>query len=421
MNVHIITVGDEILIGQVVDTNSAWMGQRLNLIGASIERIISIGDDHDTIVSTIQSSLREADAVLMTGGLGPTKDDITKKAIAGYFGVKMTFDQGTLERVEKVLARFNRPMTEQLKEQCYVPENAVLLHNKMGTAPGMWFEQDGAVLVSMPGVPYEMQYLMENEVLPRLKGRLNGKPIAHRTVLTSGEGESFIAARIEKFEADLPANVKLAYLPSLGQVRLRLTGRDADEERLNRLLDDLQAQLVALIPDLVFGFGSNTLEAAVGELLLDRGLSLATAESCTGGYVAHLITSIPGSSRYFKGSVVAYANEVKQMRLGVKPATLAAYGAVSEETVREMAEGALDAIGVDVAVSISGIAGPDGGTPEKPVGTIWMAVADKKRTEAVKILAGRDRARNIDYAAVRALDFLRRFLAGHYPLPGKSL
>ncbi|HMQ64057.1 MAG TPA: molybdopterin-binding protein, partial [Flavilitoribacter sp.] len=263
MNVHIITVGDEILIGQVVDTNSAWMGQRLNLIGASIERIISIGDDHDTIVSTIQSSLREADAVLMTGGLGPTKDDITKKAIAGYFGVKMTFDQGTLERVEKVLARFNRPMTEQLKEQCYVPENAVLLHNKMGTAPGMWFEQDGAVLVSMPGVPYEMQYLMENEVLPRLKGRLNGKPIAHRTVLTSGEGESFIAARIEKFEADLPANVKLAYLPSLGQVRLRLTGRDADEERLNRLLDDLQAQLVALIPDLVFGFGSNTLEAAV--------------------------------------------------------------------------------------------------------------------------------------------------------------
>ncbi len=421
MKVHILTVGDEILIGQVVDTNSAWMGKQLNLIGAKIERITSLGDVHEDIIDGIRSAMLDADVVLMTGGLGPTKDDITKKAIAEFFGVGLVFDPGTYERVERVLLRYNRTMTDAFREQCYMPANAEILNNKMGTAPGMWFDQAGKVLVSMPGVPYEMQYLMENEVLPRLKARFRGKPIGHRTILTSGEGESFIAERISGFEESLPANVKLAYLPSLGQVRLRLTGRDDDEARLNRTLDDLKSRLVALIPELIFGYDDTTLEAAVGQMLLDRGLFLATAESCTGGYLAHLITSVAGSSRYFKGSVIAYANEVKQMRLGVKAGTLETHGAVSEETVREMAAGALHAIEAGIAVSISGIAGPDGGTPEKPVGTIWIAVADTQRVETLKVLAGRDRRRNIDFAAVRALDFLRRFLNRHYPMEQKSL
>ena len=366
MKVHLVTIGDEILIGQVVDTNSAWMSGQLNLIGAQVERIHSIGDSHTQIVDVLQQSLVEAEVVLLTGGLGPTKDDITKTALADFFGQEMVFHAPTYEKILKLFERWGRSPTPAHREQCFMPANAQLLENKMGTAPGMWFERDNQVVVSMPGVPFEMKYLMEHEVIPKLKSKFPGQPLAHRTILTVGEGESRIAARIADFEEALPARFKLAYLPSLGHVRLRLSGTGPEQGELDRLMDEKAAELTGLLSDLVYGHDDQSLPAAIGEMLKVRGLTLGTAESCTGGYVAHLLTTIPGSSAYFQGSIVAYANEIKQKNLGVSDLTLKTNGAVSEQTVAEMVAGALDSMGVDIAVSISGIAGPGGGSPEKP-------------------------------------------------------
>lgn len=412
MKIHLMTVGDEILIGQITDTNSGWMARQLNLIGARIIGVSSVGDDEDAIVEGLSHALQKADAVLMTGGLGPTKDDITKKALARFFGVEMVFDQPTYERIVRFFEMLGRSSTAAHREQCYMPANALLLPNKMGTAPGMWFEHQGKVVVSMPGVPYEMEYLMEQAVIPRLRDFLPGEPIAHRTILTVGEGESRIAARLEEWETHLPLHIKLAYLPNLGRVRLRLSGSAPDEAALHQELDQYAAQIRELLADVVYGNEREQLEALIGQMLRERGLMLCTAESCTGGYVAHLITAIPGSSDYFKGSVIAYSNEVKMKLLGVQPQTLEAHGAVSEPTVREMVAGAVKTLEADVAVAISGIAGPGGGSPEKPVGTIWIAVGDGQTIHARKIQAGKDRLKNIEYASIIALDFVRRFLLG---------
>jgi nicotinamide-nucleotide amidase len=412
MKVHLMTVGDEILIGQITDTNSGWMAQQLNLIGARITGVTSVGDDETEIVEALSHALQKADAVLMTGGLGPTKDDITKKALARFFGVEMVFDQPTYERIVRFFEMLGRSSTAAHREQCYMPANAVLLPNKMGTAPGMWFERGSQAVVSMPGVPYEMEYLMEHQVIPRLREFFPSEPIAHRTILTVGEGESRIAARLEDWEASLPSHIKLAYLPNLGRVRLRLTGTGLDEAALQQELDHYAAEAAAMLADVTFGREREQLEALIGQLLRERGLMLGTAESCTGGYLAHLITAIPGSSDYFRGSVIAYSNEIKMKLLGVRPQTLEAYGAVSEQTVREMVSGAVKALDTDVAIAISGVAGPGGGSPEKPVGTIWMAVGDGQQVHARKIQAGKDRLKNIEYAAVLALDYVRRFLLG---------
>jgi nicotinamide-nucleotide amidase len=412
MKVHLMTVGDEILIGQITDTNSGWMAQQLNLIGARITGVTSVGDDETEIVEALSHALQKADAVLMTGGLGPTKDDITKKALARFFGVEMVFDQPTYERIVRFFEMLGRSSTAAHREQCYMPANAVLLPNKMGTAPGMWFERGSQAVVSMPGVPYEMEYLMEHQVIPRLREFFPSEPIAHRTILTVGEGESRIAARLEDWEASLPSHIKLAYLPNLGRVRLRLTGTGLDEAALQQELDHYAAEAAAMLADVTFGREREQLEALIGQLLRERGLMLGTAESCTGGYLAHLITAIPGSSDYFRGSVIAYSNEIKMKLLGVRPQTLEAYGAVSEQTVREMVSGAVKALDADVAIAISGVAGPGGGSPEKPVGTIWMAVGDGQQVHARKIQAGKDRLKNIEYAAVLALDYVRRFLLG---------
>lgn len=412
MKVHLITVGDEILIGQITDTNSGWMARRLNLIGARLTGITSVGDDEAHILYALQQALGQADAVLMTGGLGPTKDDITKKALARFFGVELAFHQPTYERIIRFFEQLGRPTTEAHRQQCYMPANAILLPNRMGTAPGMWFEQQGKAVVSMPGVPYEMEALMEDEVIPRLQKHFPGLPIAHRTILTAGEGESAIAARLEKLEESLPGHIKLAYLPNLGQVRLRLTGSGPDEAALRLELDHYSRLIHKLLGNIIFGSEQEQLEAVAGRLLREQGKTLATAESCTGGYLAHLITSVAGSSDYFRGSIVAYSNEVKMKQLGVSPQTLETHGAVSEATVREMAAGAIRALGADVAVSISGIAGPGGGTPEKPVGTIWMAVGDGSTIFARRIQAGKNRLKNIEYASVHALNFVRQFLLG---------
>ncbi|HHH49849.1 MAG TPA: competence/damage-inducible protein A [Saprospiraceae bacterium] len=410
MDVSIITIGDEILIGQVVDTNSAWMAQQLNLNAFSVVEIKTISDDNNAIIASLDSSLKSTDIVLLTGGLGPTKDDITKKALADYFGVEMIFSEETYQRIIRIFERWGQKPNEVTKEQCFMPANATLLKNKMGTAPGMWFEHEEKVIVSMPGVPYEMKYLMENEVLPKLKKHFPGKPFIHRTILTVGEGESRLATRIEAFENNLPENIKLAYLPNLGKVKLRLSGKADNASLLNKVLDAKVEELNAIIPEFIFGYEDEELESAIGKLLIEKGKTLGTAESCTGGYLAHKITSIPGSSAYFKGSVIAYANAIKHELLKVSNTTLDVHGAVSEQTVIEMVKGALDLLKTDIAISISGIAGPGGGTPEKPVGTIWMAIGNHSIIKTQKLQLGKDRLKNIEFTTVQALNMIRKFL-----------
>ena len=414
MNIQIITIGDEILIGQVVDTNAAWMAQKLNLQGAAVSKISSIADSADAIQFALEEALQTADVVLMTGGLGPTKDNITKKALADFFGVKMVFHQATYDRILGLFKKWGKSPTPAHHQQCYMPENARLLSNKMGTAPGMWFEYKGKVVVSMPGVPYEMEYLMENEVIPKLVTTFPIQPIVHRTILTAGEGESRIAARIEHIEAALPNHIKLAYLPALGMVRLRFSGTGKSIEVLEREIEACVAAVKKCIPELIYGYQEDTLELAIGNMLRQHGLTIATAESCTGGFLAHRITTVSGSSAYFKGSIIAYANEVKTNLLKVKETTLEQFGAVSEQTVVEMVQGTLDLLNTDIAIAVSGIAGPTGGTPEKPVGTIWIAVGNKDRIKTLLLHAGKDREKNIQYTAIYALNMIRLFLSEQF-------
>lgn len=414
MNVHIITIGDEILIGQIVDTNSAWMGQQLNRIGAAVTGITTVGDGAMEIRTALERAAAEADVVLITGGLGPTKDDITKKVIAEFFEVELAFHEATFKRLEGFFKQIGRTPTAAHRTQCMLPTNAEVLINKMGTAPGMWFEYNGSVIVSMPGVPYEMKYLMSKEVIPRLQDKFPVQAIFHHTWMTAGEGESRIAERLETIEDNLPAHIKLAYLPNLGYVRVRLSGTAMDADALKQEVMEQAERIRECLGDLIYGHNDESLEENLGNLLRGHKLTLSTAESCTGGYVAHLITSIAGSSDYFTGSVVAYANEVKQQLLGVEPKTLLEHGAVSEATVREMVSGTLQLMKTDLAVSISGIAGPGGGTPEKPVGTIWMAVGNTDQTEVFKLKAGKDRLKNIEYAGNMALNLVRKFVLKHY-------
>jgi len=417
MTAHLITIGDEILIGQIVDTNSAWMSRQLNLFGISVTGISTVSDSRQDILNSIKHATSTAQILILTGGLGPTRDDVTKNTLADLFESELVFNQDVYDKIAAHFQKINRPVpVDVMRGQATLPEKAIILPNRVGTASGMWFEQNGKVIISLPGVPFEMEYLMTNEVLPKLKTRFVGRPIAHRTLLTACEGESAIAKRIDAFEENLPRHIKLAYLPSLGQVRLRLSGvwpgeitPDA-ETRLNDELEAKKAELLAIIPDLVFGQEETSLQEVVGNMLRQQGKQFGTAESCTGGYVAHLITSVPGSSDYFPGSVVSYSYEMKSKLLGVNPSTLQQYGAVSAEAVREMAQGAREALGVDVSLAISGIAGPGGGTPDKPVGTVWMAVSDAQNTIVAKHIFGRDRLKNIQLTGIYALNMVRRFL-----------
>ncbi|GAB3292244.1 competence/damage-inducible protein A [Hymenobacter tenuis] len=406
-DVEIMTIGDELLYGQVIDTNSAFMGQELGKLGLRVRQITSVSDRADEIVAALDLARQRAQVVLMTGGLGPTKDDLTKHVLARYFSSELVMHQPTLEHVEGFFRRFNRPMLEVNRQQALVPAACEVLFNAVGTAPGMWFENQGTVFVSMPGVPHEMKYLMTHEVLPRLQQHFQTPAIEHVVVQTVGLGESFLAQQIEAWETALPPNVKLAYLPYLGGVRLRLTGHDDGQPDLRARMEALLPELRTLLGDHIFAVGEIKLEKAVGQQLQARGLTVGTAESCTGGLLAHRLTSIPGSSRYFQGSIIAYSNDIKQRQLGVKPETLAAHGAVSEATVAEMAEGLRQQLGVDVALATSGIAGPDGGTPEKPVGTVCIAYADAHRTVTKQISFDRGRQLNLEYTTTMALNLLR--------------
>ncbi len=410
MTAYILTVGDELLIGQITDTNSAWMAQQLNLQGIQIIGKMSIGDVHAEIVNAIDYALHQADLILMTGGLGATKDDITKKAIADYFGMQLVWHEGTFSRMERFFKRINREVGELNKNSCFMPDDAVILNNDKGLAPGMWFEHGKKVLVSMPGVPYEMQHLMQERVLPRLKESFPISPIVHRTVLTAGEGETVLAEKLTNFENKLPENVKLAYLPSLGTVRLRLTARGDDEALLSRQVDVLKAEMETIVKYAVAGYDDDTMPQIIGKMLLERRLKIGSAESCTGGYLAHLLTSVAGSSQYFEGSVIAYSYDLKEKLLGVSSEVLNSEGAVSENCVKEMVKGAVERMGVDIAVAVSGVAGPSGGTPEKPVGTVWLAVGNKEQVITAKLGIDRGRLKNIEYAANSGLNLIRKFL-----------
>jgi nicotinamide-nucleotide amidase len=413
MLAEIITIGDELLIGQIVDTNSAWMARELNNAGIFVKQISSVSDNREHILKALDEAKGRVDIILLTGGLGPTRDDITKNTLCEYFGVKLVFSELIYADVEKIFARFGKTVTPVNRKQAEVPENCTPLRNLNGTAPGMWFEKEGKVFVSMPGVPYEMKGLMEQEVLPRLTSLFKLPHILHRTILTQGIGESALAEKISAWEDSIESlGIKLAYLPSPNMVRLRMTTSGPDRAELEATVSAKEEELKKIIAPYIYGYEEEKLEQLVGDLLRKRGEKLGLAESCTGGYISHLITSVPGCSDYYEGSVVTYSYEQKERLLGVKRGTLEKFGAVSREVVSEMAAGAISKLKVHHAIAVSGIAGPTGGTPDKPVGTVWIAVATGGKVFAEKFVFGHQRDRNIEISADTALNMLRKLLLG---------
>lgn len=409
MFAEIITIGDELLIGQVVDTNSAWMGQELNKIGIEVLRVVSIRDREDEIMEAIDTALRRVNVVLVTGGLGPTKDDITKQTLCKYFRTELVFNEEVFQNIKRVLAG-KIPMNALNKSQAMVPKECTVINNPVGSASVSWFEKDGKVLVSMPGVPQEMNAVMKESVLPKLHERFHTDVIIHRTFLVQNNPESVLAEKLDAWESALPECVKLAYLPKLGVIRLRLTARGKNRTELEKTLDTESAKLKSILDNDIFSEEDIPLEIIVGDLLRKNNLTVSTAESCTGGSIAARISSVPGCSDYFRGSIVAYSNDIKNMLLGVSAETLKKHGAVSEETVTEMVRGAMKAMKTDCAVATSGIAGPGGGTPEKPVGTIWIAVGYKNEIRTYRQETNRGRSMNMERAGNNALLMLRDML-----------
>ncbi len=425
INASIITIGDELLIGQTIDTNSAFIAQELNKIGVWVRRRVAVGDVYEDIWKALDEEGAASDIVIITGGLGPTADDITKPLLCKYFGATLVVNEEVKAHVKNLFENvYRRPgaLLERNLKQAEVPDTCTVLHNARGTAPGMWFkkpesqappsEGGGAptIFISLPGVPHEMKGLITDQVIPRLLKEFTMPAIVHRTAFTAGQGESMLAEMLVDFEAGLPESVKLAYLPNYGMVKLRLTGKGNTKEEVENVLNPVFERLLEIVKDFLVTDTDEGLEKVVGRILKAINKTMGTAESCTGGYIAQLITSVPGSSAYYKGSVVSYANEVKTSVLGVSTNTLQTVGAVSEETVKQMVQGAIHTLGVDYAVATSGIMGPDGGTPEKPVGTVWIAVGNKEKTEALRLNLRFDRQRNIGLAAVNALNFLRKFM-----------
>ena len=491
----IITIGDELLIGQTIDTNSAWIARHLNELGIDVIRRVAVGDNRDAIIKALDEEIAGATIVLITGGLGPTSDDITKPLLCDYFGGKLVVNERVLAHLKDIFTKRNRPFLERNMKQAEVPDNCTVLFNKMGTAPGMMWEIPNSklqapnskdenikpkvrepfnytfneildatvpsfggahddnennpnskfqipsfgnahddnennpnskfqipsfgnahddktgrrVVIAMPGVPFEMISIMEDEVLPRLREQFFSDALLHRTLVTAGEGESFIAEKIRALEEALPAHIKLAYLPDAGMVKLRLTGRSNEKELLAKELEARQSEIAVLLGDIVVAQEDAPMEKIIGDALLAKGKMLGLAESCTGGFIGHLITQVNGSSKYFNGSIVSYSNEVKQNVLGVKPETIDIYGAVSEQTVTEMAVGALRILNSDYALAVSGVLGPDGGTERVPVGTVWMAVADKETVKAKVFRFHYNRQQNKEMAAKMAMLMLWKF------------
>jgi nicotinamide-nucleotide amidase len=409
MKAQIITIGDEILIGQIIDTNSAWLASELNTLGISIESILSISDTEVAIHSALDAVSKEVSLVLMTGGLGPTKDDITKPALASWFDSDWLIDSEALQRVRDHFSVRGIAVPKSSESQARVPAKCEVLANALGSAPGMWFEKNGTVYISMPGVPYEMKSIFSDQAVPQIRRKLKLQNIVHRTILTQGIGETSLMEIITEWEEGLSKqDIKLAYLPSPGSVRLRLSAVADDEESKTEIVDHQIAQLLPMIKDYVFGFERDTLEVVVGFLLKKFGFTVGVAESCTGGYISHLLTSISGSSAYYMGSAVTYSYEAKTRVLGVSPEDLQRDGAVSESVAIQMAKGAQKLYNTDFAIASTGIAGPDGGTPDKPVGTVWIGVASPDHAFALKYMMGDKRERNIRKTALQALQLLRK-------------
>lgn len=404
MEVEIITIGDELLIGQVVDTNSTWMGEKLGDEGFRVVRRTTVGDVEQDMLEAFGAALKRVPVVLVTGGIGPTKDDITKKTLCRFFGCGLHYSEEVYRNIEAIYCRSGRAMNELTRSQAWVPDACRVIQNQAGTAPCTWFEQDGRVLVSMPGVPSEMKWLMTHEVIPRLRAYFGQDlVIRHRTCWVSGFAESALAIHLEEFEAALPDFVKLAYLPQPGIIRLRLSAYVSEEKQAEKALDALGERLHALLGEHILADEDKGVEVVIGERLRRMGWRMGTAESCTGGRIASMLTSVAGSSDYFSGAVVSYSNEVKRNVLGVSAADLERYGAVSGPVVEQMARGAIRVLGVDCAVATSGIAGPGGGTAEKPVGTVWMAAAVRDRVVSKCFRFGTIREQNIQRSANMAL------------------
>ena len=408
MKAEIITIGDELLIGQTIDTNSAWMGAELSLAGFDVRKKTSVHDLRSDILKVLSEATGKSDVVLITGGLGPTSDDITKQTLCEFFNTRLVLNKEVLTMIEKMMQRRNFPMNENNKKQAEVPESCRVLPNAAGTAPGMWFEKEGTIFISMPGVPHEMRYIMIEHVIPELRKRFTSQVIIHRNIMTYGVPEARLAELLTEFEASLPENIKLAYLPAAGVIKLRLTGTGKDKEVVSEMVNVRVQKLYSLIPDLIFGENEESFETVIGKLLTKAKKTICTAESCTGGNIAHLITSVPGSSNYYRGSVIAYSNNVKTKLLGVDEKLIEKDGAVSESVVKAMAEGARRLLETDFSVATSGIAGPDGGSEEKPVGTLWIAAASEEGTVAEKHTFGSDRITNIARFSNSALSLLRK-------------
>lgn len=411
MNATVITIGDEILIGQIVDTNSAWIGQQFNAIGIRLYEIISCGDDAAQIVGALDRAKATSQIVIMTGGLGPTKDDITKKTLVEYFNTELELNEEVWEKMKQIFEKRGLQVLEMNRSQAMIPKASTMLPNMRGTAQGMWFDVDGVVYISMPGVPHEMKHLMETQVLPRLKERFSFPHIYHANFMTAGAGESVVANKLSAFEEQLPSNMKLAYLPNLGVVKLRLSAY-GEGDALANVVAVQKEKIKEALGSLVYQEGEEPLEVFIGKLLAERKETISCAESCTGGYISHLLTSVAGSSAYFEGSIISYSYDVKEKVLGVKNETLMQVGAVSEECVNEMLSGLLKLTGTTYGIAVSGIAGPGGATADKPVGTVWIAVGSQQRQVAKRFTFFPSRAENIKVFSNAALNMIRLFIQG---------
>ena len=409
----IITIGDELLIGQVVDTNSAYIAQEMNKIGVWIRQRVAVGDVKEDIKKALDEESKHSDIIILTGGLGPTADDITKPVLCEYFGGQMIVNEQVLDHVRYLFEKVYRrpgPLLEVNIKQAEVPNVCSVLHNERGTAPGMWFESKGKVFVSMPGVPHEMKGLLREKVIPKLKEHFVMPAIIHQVVLTAGVGESMLADRIKNWESSLPAHIKLAYLPNYGMVRLRLTAIGNDKNKLEEEIEFQLKELKPLIADWYVIDEDLTMQQVVGKMLKERKQTTSSAESCTGGYIAHLLTLDAGASSNYKGTVVCYDNQVKTDVLKVDKKDIDELGAVSEPVVIQMVKGALEVLKTDYAIATSGIMGPDGGSEKKPVGMVWVAVGNKDKIVTKEFQFRFDRVRNIELTAMNALNMLRRFI-----------
>lgn len=416
MNAELLTIGNEILIGQITNTNAVWMAQQLNMIGVSIVHMSSVADDREAILNAFDDASKRADIVLITGGLGPTKDDITKKTFCDFFDTELVIDENVLKDVTGFFAKRNRELTELNRKQAEIPKGCKVIRNKNGTAPGMWMEKNNTIYVSMPGVPFEMQVMVLEDVIPEIKKRFKLPFIFHKTILTQGIGESFLAEMISDWEDGLAEKeIGLAYLPSPGMVRLRLSSKGFDELELKERIEKEVEKVKPLINKFIYGFEEYgkeqpKLEEILGQLLLEKGLKLGLAESCTGGFISHLITSVAGSSNYYNGCIVPYHNEFKHNLLKIDNSIFEEYGAVSRECVEAMAKETLHVFKANASIAVSGIAGPSGGTPDKPVGTVWIAVVFEDKVVAKHFIFGDNRLRNIQMTANAAMNMLRKLI-----------